>query len=167
VSGRPPPGTNVFDFLAISFCNSLPFLLLKSELASSLSCHMKCKKVTCPVPDGDTMQSSPVKMRGRFRGTGHVTSIFRAEEGNMKQNTALHLYLSWARPIQSTTHKLISKRSSLMLSIHLRLGLPSRLFPTGFPTNNLYTSLFSLIHATCPAHLIFLNIIILIITFVY
>jgi hypothetical protein len=41
VSGRPPPGTNVLDFLAISFCNSLPFLLLKSELASALSCHGK------------------------------------------------------------------------------------------------------------------------------
>jgi hypothetical protein len=25
-----------------------------------------------------------------------------------------------------------------MLSIHLRLGLPSGLFPSGFPTNNLY-----------------------------
>jgi hypothetical protein len=28
-------------------------------------------------------------------------------------------------------------------SIHLRLGLPSGLFPSGFPTNNLYTFLFS------------------------
>jgi hypothetical protein len=25
-----------------------------------------------------------------------------------------------------------------MLSVHLRLGLPSGLFPFGFPTNNLY-----------------------------
>jgi hypothetical protein len=28
-----------------------------------------------------------------------------------------------------------------MLSIHLRLGLPSGLFPSDFPTNNLYTFL--------------------------
>jgi hypothetical protein len=48
-----------------------------------------------------------------------------------------------------------------MLSIHLRLGLPSGLFPYGFPTNNLYTFLFSPIRATCPAHLILLDIIIL------
>jgi hypothetical protein len=33
-----------------------------------------------------------------------------------------------------------------MLSIHLRLGLPSGLFPSGFHTNNLYTFLFSPIH---------------------
>jgi hypothetical protein len=40
-----------------------------------------------------------------------------------------------------------------MLSIYLRLGLPCGLFPSGFPTNNLYTFLFSPIRATCPAYL--------------
>jgi hypothetical protein len=34
-----------------------------------------------------------------------------------------------------------------MLSINLRLGLPSGLFPSGFPTNNLYTFLLSPIRA--------------------
>jgi hypothetical protein len=50
-----------------------------------------------------------------------------------------------------------------MLFIRLRLGLPSGLFPSGFPTNNLYTFLFSPIRGTCLAHLILLDSIILII----
>jgi hypothetical protein len=50
-----------------------------------------------------------------------------------------------------------------MLSSHLRLGLPSGLFLSGFPTNNLYTFLFSPIRTTYPAHLILLDFIIQII----
>jgi hypothetical protein len=45
------------------------------------------------------------------------------------------------------------------LSTHLRLGLPSGLFPAGFPTNFLYAFLVSLIGATCPAHIILLDLI--------
>ena len=70
-----------------------------------------------------------------------------------------HLSLSWASPIQSIYPHPTSWRSILILSTHLRLGLPSGLFPSGFPTKTLYTTLSSPICATCPVHLILLDFI--------
>jgi hypothetical protein len=52
-----------------------------------------------------------------------------------------HPSLSWASPIQSTCPQPTSWRSILILSTHLRLGLPSGLFPYGFPTRTLYDPL--------------------------
>jgi len=47
--------------------------------------------------------------------------------------SARHLSLSWANSIQSILPHPTSWRSILILSSHLRLGLPSGLFPSGFP----------------------------------
>jgi len=49
--------------------------------------------------------------------------------------------------------------SYLILSSHIRLGLPSSLVPSGFPTKTLYTSRLSAVRATYPVHLIRLDLI--------
>ena len=82
---------------------------------------------------------------------------FPAFRGTRRFITALtsvrHLSLSWASPIQFIFPHPTSWRSILILSTHLRLGLHSGLFPSGFPTKTVYNPLSSPIRATCSAHL--------------
>ena len=92
-----------------------------------------------------------------------LVNKFPAFHGTRRFITTLtsvrHLSLSCASPIQSIYPHPISWRSILMLSTHLRLGLPSGLFPSGFSTKTLYTPLSSPIRATCPTHFILLDFI--------
>ena len=79
---------------------------------------------------------------------------FSAFHGTRRFITALtsvrHLSLSWVSPIQSIYLHPTSWRSILILSTHVRLGLPSGLLPSGFPSKTLYTPLSSPIRTTCP-----------------
>jgi len=72
---------------------------------------------------------------------------FPAFHGTRRFITALtsvrHLSLSWTSPIQSIYPHSTSWRPVIILSTHLRLGLPSGLFPSGFPNKTLYTPLSS------------------------
>jgi len=63
-----------------------------------------------------------------------------------------HLSLCRASSIKSA-----SRRFSLILSFLLRLGHPSGLFPSDFPTKTLYAPFLSPIRATCPNHFILLD----------
>ena len=72
---------------------------------------------------------------------------FPACHGTRRFITALtnvrHLSLSWASPIQSINPHPTCWISILILSIHLSLGFPSGLLPSGFLTKTLYTPLSS------------------------
>jgi hypothetical protein len=72
--------------------------------------------------------------------------------------SARYLSLSWANSIHSMPPHSTSWISILILSSHLRLDLPSGIFPSGFTTKTLYTRQFPT-RATCPAHLILLDFI--------
>ena len=78
----------------------------------------------------------------------HGTRIFITALTSVRQ-----LSLSWASPNQSIYPHHTSWRSILILSTHLRLGLPSGLLPHGLPTKNLYTPLFTPVRVTCSARL--------------
>ena len=83
---------------------------------------------------------------------------FPAFHGTRKFITALtsirQLSLSWASPIQSIYPHSTSWRSSLILSTHLRLGLPIGLFPSGFSSKTpIHPHLFThTCHIPSPSH---------------
>ena len=93
--------------------------------------------------------SQLVKKFPTFYGNRRFITAFRS---------AHRLSQPWARSIQSMTPHSIAWRSILILSSHLHLVLPSGLLPSGFPTKTLHTPLLSPIRATCPAHLILLDL---------
>jgi hypothetical protein len=61
----------------------------------------------------------------------------------------------YPKPDRSSSHIIPSYLSKIRFNFiypPLRLGLPSGIFPSGFPANILHAFLFSPIRANCPAH---------------
>ena len=79
--------------------------------------------------------------------------------GILKVHYRIHKCISWASSIQSILPHPTSWRSILILTSHLRLGLPNGLLPSDLLTETLYTPLLSPIRTAYPAHLILLDFI--------
>ena len=106
-----------------------------------------------------SMERSPSWDVNRFAVSQEISWSFGTRRFITAFTCARHLSLSWSSSVQSIPPHPTSWSSILVLSSHLRLGLPSGLFLSGFPTKALYTSLLSSIRTTCPAHLILLDLI--------
>jgi hypothetical protein len=125
------------------YCNSLlhcarfSFLPSRATHISSLELSLTWEAVSCANSQGF------LKLHGNHR--------------------FITVFLSWARPIETTPPHPMSLRFVLIVPTYLLVGLPSAVFPSEFPTNNLHAFLYFPILATCSAHRIFLHLIILII----
>ena len=85
-----------------------------------------------------------------FYGTRRLITAFTTDR---------HVSLFSSSSIQSRHPHSASWKSIIILLSHLRLGLPSVLFPSGFPAKTLYTPIPSPKRVICPAHLIVLDLI--------
>jgi hypothetical protein len=92
------------------------------------------------------MEQSPSWEANRFSASQEISHIF--------WNPKVHFHSDKCPPpvsIQSISPHPTCWRSILILSSHLRVGLPIGLFSSGFPNKTRYTPSHSPIRATCPS----------------
>ena len=101
-----------------------------------------------------SMEHSPSSETNRFSANQEIPHIL----WNPKVHYLIHKcppaipILSQLDPVHTPTSHFL--KIHLILTSHLRLRLPSGLFPSGFPTKTLYIPLLSPIRATRSAHFI-------------
>jgi hypothetical protein len=105
------------------------------------------------------MEQSPSLEANQFAASQEIPCIL----WNPKVHYHIHKcrpsvpILSQLNPVHTPTSHFLKINPNIIPN--LRLGLPSGLFPSRFPTKILYMPLLSPIRATCPAHLILLDFI--------
>ena len=106
-----------------------------------------------------SMEQRPSPEANRFAASQEIPHILWNPKVHyrMHNNPSPVPILSNNNPVHTPTSHFL--RSNLILSSHLRLSLPSGLFPSGFSTKTLYTPLLATIRATCPVHPIILDFI--------
>lgn len=85
-----------------------------------------------------------------FYGTRKFISVF---------TRSYHWSLSCTTSVQPATWHPVCWRPILILSSQLRLHFSNSLFSSGFPTEIFYASFMTIMHTTCPSHLMFLDLI--------
>ena len=124
---------NLLSLLAPMFCN------YKSVLSKNIFVNrllIVCNNYLLTY----SMVQSPPWEANWFAASQEIPRIHGTRRFITALTSVRHLSLSWASPIQSIYPHPTSCRSILILSTHLRLVLPSGLFPSGFPTKTLYTT---------------------------
>ena len=128
-----------------------------SAVRCALNCNSSLPHVVITNKLTNYVEQNPFWEAKRFSASQEISHIL----WNPKVHYRLHKspppvhILSQINPVHA--HHPTSWRSILILSSHLRLGLPRGSFPQVFPTRNLYASL-SPIRATCTSHLIFIDL---------
>ena len=127
-------------FSPSGFPNNTLYTPLSSLRTSAYPCHLSFHGCSHIKPRPDLLTPWCRVLLEKLTGL-QLVKKFPAFHGTRRFITALtnvrHLSLSWASPIRSIYPHPTSWRSILILSTHLRLGLPSGPLPSGFPT--LYT----------------------------
>jgi hypothetical protein len=107
-----------------------------------------------------TLRAEPFMRSRQLCSSSRASQHFVEPEGSLPSSQ--HFSTGpYPEPDKSNPYyPILSLRHISMLCIHLRVGLPSGLFPSGFLISIRYEFLFSPTRATCPVHLIQLNYII-------